>query len=65
MLCHQDAENGDHLFGVCRFAQEVYYYVDVLFSFPWHLPFTTVVQLMNKLSKRNGAKGSYDVDAVD
>ena len=60
-MCHQDAQDRDHLFGVCGFAHEVYYHVAAVFSFPWPLPFTSVVQLMSKLSKRKSAKACITV----
>ena len=56
VLRHQDAEDRDHLFSTCKFTQEVYYYVVVVFSFPWPFSFANAVQLMSKLSKRKSVQ---------
>ena len=56
VLCHPDVEDRDHLFGACSFVREVHSHVATVFSFPWPLPFTSVVQLMSKHSKRKSVK---------
>lgn len=56
VLCHEDVEDHDHMFGACSFVREVHSHVTVVFSFPWPLPLTSAIQLMSKLSKRKSVK---------
>ena len=65
MLCHQDVEDRDHMFGDCSFVREVHPHVAAVFYFRWPLPFANTIQLMSKLSKRKSVKGLYHCDVVN